>query len=55
MDGVCSGVAMLLALSESDGEKHKIFCEIYNAKRGMLLSKNSKIEDVIPLVEGGEN
>lgn len=55
LEGVCCGLAMLLALNESDGEKHRIFCEIYNAKRSGILSKNSRVEDRLPTAEGGEN
>lgn len=52
-EGVCCGVAMLLALSESDEEKHKMFCDLYNAKRSGILSETANVEDKMPIVEGG--
>ena len=53
-EGVCCGVAMLMALSEADEEKHKMFCQLYNAKRSGILSKTAIVEDKMPIAEGGE-
>ena len=35
-EALCCGTAMLLALSESDGEKNRLFADIYNAKRATI-------------------
>lgn len=51
-DALTSGVAMLLALREADGEKNTIYTAIYNAKRSALLSKTDYISDVLPTTEG---
>lgn len=48
-DTVVSGLAMLLALSEGDGERNELFAGIYNAKRGKLLSLGEERKDVLPL------
>lgn len=47
-DAVVSGLAMLLALSEGDGERNELFSEIYNAKRATLLTASDKVSDVLP-------
>lgn len=45
IDAICYGTAMLLALSQSDSEKNKLFTQIYNSKRALALSCNEKIEN----------
>ncbi len=45
IDALCYGTAMLLALSQSDCEKNKLFTQIYNSKRALALSCNEKIEN----------
>lgn len=52
-EALCSGMTMLLALSEGDSEKNKIFTDIYNAKRSKALSKTSLIEDTLPVTDAG--
>lgn len=54
-DTVVSGVAMLLALSEGDGERNELFAGIYNAKRGKFLSLSEERKDVLPhpCLDGG--
>ena len=54
IDALCCGVAMLLALSESDAEKHKMFCNIYNCKRASVLSSTAIVVDNLPVAESGE-
>ena len=54
VEALCCGTAMLLALSEGDGDKHKLFCEIYNGKRAAVLSETVFVEDKLPVAEGGE-
>lgn len=54
IEAICCGVAMLLALSESDGEKHRLYSEVYNAKRATFLAGNTKVEDRLPYVESGD-
>ena len=54
-DALCCGTAMLLAFSEGDGNKNKLFTEIYNAKRAALLSKTDYIIDNLPFTESGGN
>ncbi len=53
-EALCCGLTMLLALSESDGEKHKLYCDIYNAKRAAVLSTSCKVEDKLPVAESGD-
>ncbi len=45
------GVCMLLSLSEGDGDKNRLFTELYNAKRAEAKSQISKITDVFPNCE----
>ncbi len=52
-EAVCYGVAMLMALSEGDSEKNKLFTDLYNAKRASVLSEVSFIEDTLPSAENG--
>lgn len=49
-EALCCGVAMMLSLYEGDGEKNKIFCELYNAKRAGVLRGSSVIVDSLPSV-----
>ena len=44
------GVAMLLTLSEADGEKHGAFCSIYNGLRAVAKAKKTAVRDVLPSV-----
>ncbi len=52
-EAICCGAAMLLALNEGDGEKNRIFTEIYNSKRAGLLSCNDRVVDMLPVAESG--
>ena len=52
-EALCYGVAMLFALTEGDGNKNRIFSEIYNAKRGIALAEISGVKDVLPKVTAG--
>ncbi|MBE6749896.1 MAG: hypothetical protein E7560_01870 [Ruminococcaceae bacterium] len=54
-EALCCGTAMLLAFSEGDSNKNKLFTEIYNAKRAALLSKTDYIIDNLPVTESGGN
>lgn len=54
IEAICCGTAMLLALSESDGEKHKLYCELYNAKRAAFLAEATRVEDKLPYTESGD-
>lgn len=47
------GVGMLLALSEGDGEKNRLFCEMYNAKRAAAKAETVSVNDVLPTDDGG--
>lgn len=51
-DAVCTGVAMLLSLSEGDSQKNKAFTDIYNGKRATVLSEIKYVGDKIPTVTG---
>lgn len=53
-DALCSGVAMLIALSDGNSEKNHIYTGIYNAKRAMVLADVSIIEDKLPFSESGD-
>ena len=53
-DALCSGVTMLLSLSESEMAINQLYTAIYNAKRATVLGKTSKIEDTLPVTESGE-
>ena len=46
---------MLMAFSEGDTGKDKLFTEIYNAKRAALLSKTDYVIDNLPVTESGGN
>ncbi len=48
LDALCYGVAMIMALVEGDGDKNKVFTDIYNAKRAMALSSKEYVEDKLP-------
>ncbi len=47
------GVAMLLSLIGGDGERNRIFAELYNAKRCAALNEAGTVLDVMPNVDGG--
>ena len=54
LDAVCCGCTMLLALSDGDNTKNRIFTEIYNAKRAAALSKTGQRQDTLPYTcDGG--
>lgn len=53
-DALCSGVTMLIALSNGNTEKNNIYTGIYNAKRAMVLAEVSVIEDKLPFSESGD-
>ncbi len=53
LDALCYGVAMIMALVEGDGDKNKVFADIYNAKRATVLSSKEFIEDKLPIVSYG--
>jgi len=54
IDAVCCGCTMLLALSDGDNTKNRIFTEIYNARRAAALSKTSGVKDTLPYTcDGG--
>lgn len=48
LEALIYGVCMLLSLSEGDGDKNRLFCELYNSKRAEAKAKVSKIKDVFP-------
>lgn len=52
IDAVCSGTAMLLALSCGDSEKNRIYTDIYNSKRASVLSDIKFVSDTLPTVTG---
>lgn len=52
-EALCYGTAMLLALTEGDANKNRIFSEIYNAKRGTALAETAGIVDSLPKVTVG--
>lgn len=47
-EALCYGMAMLLALTEGDANKNRLFAEIYNAKRGAALAETANIKDCLP-------
>lgn len=49
-EALCYGTAMLFALAEGDGEKNRIFAEIYNSKRVTALAETAVIKDSLPKV-----
>ncbi|MBQ8202698.1 MAG: hypothetical protein IJZ75_00255 [Clostridia bacterium] len=51
-DAVIYGVAMLLAFSDGDGGKNKLFADIYNSKRAAVKGGNDKIRDTLPVGYG---
>ena len=54
IDAVCCGCAMLLAFSDGDARKNRVFTEIYNGRRAAALSKTGKISDTLPYTcDGG--
>ncbi len=55
IDALCYGVAMLLAVSEGETEKNKLFAQIYNAKRAAVLSETLLVEDKLPSVSYGDD
>lgn len=53
VDALCYGVAMLLSISDNEPQKSALFTQIYNSKRGAVLSQIEHIEDKLPTVSGG--
>ncbi len=51
-DALVYGAAMLLALSDGNGEKNRIFAEIYNGKRAICKSDKSTVRDTLPVAYG---
>ena len=49
-DALIYGTAMLLALSDNDGGKNKLFAEIYNGKRSVAKGNKSSVTDTMPVV-----
>lgn len=49
-DAIIYGTAMLLALSDNDGGKNKLFADIYNGKRAAVKGSKSLITDTLPVV-----
>ncbi len=47
------GVTMLLALVGGDGERNRLFTNIYNSKRSAALSEVDTVLDAMPNVDGG--
>ena len=47
------GVAMLLSLIGGDGERNRLFTNLYNAKRGAVLNRVDAVTDAMPKVDGG--
>ena len=47
-DALIYGLCMLLSLSEGDGDKNRLFTELYNAKRAKMKAQTAKISDVFP-------
>lgn len=54
LEALCCGTAMLLALSLGDRVRHIAFCELFNAKRAAILGHSEKVEDLLPVSEGGD-
>lgn len=46
------GVAMLISLGVGDGERNRIFTELYNAKRAAALAAVDHVGDRLPSSEG---
>ena len=46
---------MLLAVSEGETEKNKLFAQIYNAKRAAVLCETQSVEDKLPSVSYGDD
>ncbi|MEE1238698.1 MAG: hypothetical protein UHO61_02105 [Acutalibacteraceae bacterium] len=52
-EALCYGTAMLLALTEGDADRNRLFTEIYNAKRATALAKTEIVKDCLPKVTEG--
>jgi hypothetical protein len=55
IDALCYGVAMLLAVSEGETEKNKLFAQIYNSKRAAVLCETQSVEDKLPYISYGDD
>ncbi len=49
-DAIIYGAAMLLALTDNDGGKNKLFADIYNGKRALVKGNKTSVTDVLPVV-----
>lgn len=47
-EALCYGTAMMLSLTEGDGEKNQLFSEFYNAKRAAALACIEHVGDRLP-------
>ena len=54
LEALCCGSAMLLALRFGDRVRHMAFSELYNAKRAAILGHSERVEDRLPVSEGGD-
>lgn len=53
VEALVYGVAMLLSLIGGDGERNRLFTELYNAKRSAALNEVDTVLDVMPNIDGG--
>ena len=53
LDALVCGLAMLLSLIGGDGERNRLFTNLYNAKRSAALNKVDVVVDAMPNVDGG--
>lgn len=53
LDALIYGVAMLLSIIGGDGERNRLFTNLYNAKRGAVLNRVDAVADAMPKVDGG--
>ncbi len=51
-DAAIYGVAMLLALSDGNGEKNRLFAELYNGKRAVSKGGKDAVRDTLPVAYG---
>ena len=45
---LCYGTAMMLSLTEGDGEKNRLFTDLYNSKRAAALACIEHVGDCLP-------
>ena len=46
------GLMMLITLNVGDTAQNKLYTDLYNAKRALVLSSKDTIEDILPKTEG---